>query len=319
MRTPFAPEHDALRDSVRRLVQGPLAALAQAAEQGDSVHADTVRRCDELGLFGLGDVLAEVAACEQLGRLRSGGLVALVLNLMLATDLGLAADPEAIVAVVPDAQVVKGHDDVSGDLPFVVGGVMARRCVLIDSQLVASSEHGWEAIPLLAPHSLRGGAVAAVTLRGAPTQPIDVPAAAVLRHELRQAAAAVGAAHGAFDSAAAYAGQREAFGRPIARFQVNRHALAEVATHVTAAEALVHDTAWTWAHGTPADATDPAAAKLYAATTAIAAADRAVQLHGGYGYTTAYDAQRAWRDARALVPGLAPLRARLIQQGESTP
>jgi alkylation response protein AidB-like acyl-CoA dehydrogenase len=97
MRTPFASEHDALRDSVRRLVDGPLAALADGAERGDSVHAEALRRCEDLGLLELGDVLAEVAACEELGRLRSGGLVALVLDAMLLADLGIADGPVAVV------------------------------------------------------------------------------------------------------------------------------------------------------------------------------------------------------------------------------
>ena len=307
MRTPFAPEHDALRDSVRRLVDGPLAALAEAAERGEGVHLDALRRCDELGLLALDDVLAEVAACEELGRLRSGGLVALLLDAMLAEDLGVK-DAEGPVAIVHDARTVTVGDGLSCELPFVVGGLLARRCVLLDQGLLLHCDQGWHADAVAAPHALRGGAVAAVRLDGAPAKPVDVAPAAIRRHELREAAAAVGAARAAFDGAAAYAQQREAFGRPIARFQVNRHALAEIATYVTAAHALVHDTAWRWVRG---DTVDPAAARLYSARVAVAAADRSLQLHGGYGYTTAFDAQRAWRDARALLPNLPALRPRL--------
>jgi alkylation response protein AidB-like acyl-CoA dehydrogenase len=307
MRTPFASEHDALRNSVQRLVDGPLVALAEAAERGDPVHAEVLRRCEELGLFELDDVLAEVAACEALGRLRSGGLVTLVLDAMLLAELGVADGAGAVVRDAPG--LVSDEGGCSGVLAFVVGGVLARRCLLLDRGLLLDCEQGWQAQAVVAPHALRGGAVASVTLDGVPAEPFEVPAAAVHRSELREAAAAVGAAHAAFDAAAAYAQQREAFGRPIARFQVNRHALAEMATHITAAEALVLDTAWQWASG---DAADPAAARLYAARTAVAAADRALQLHGGYGYTTAFDAQRAWRDARALLPTLPALRMRLV-------
>ena len=315
MRTPFAPEHDALRDSVRRLVDGPLAALADAAEHGEAVHREVLHRCDELGLFALGDVLAEVAACEELGRLRSGGLVALLLDAMLADDLGVT-DPDGPVTIVRDATAVTADDGVSGVLPFVVGGLLARRCLLPDLGLLLDCDEGWQAVAVAAPHALRGGAVAAVTLDGAPAKPVDVPPDALRRYELREAAAAVGAARAAFDGAAAYAQQREAFGRPIARFQVNRHALAETATHITAAEALVHDTAWRWANG---DTVDLAAARLYSARVAVAAADRMLQLHGGYGYTTAFDAQRAWRDARALLPTLPALRTRLADYQGSGP
>ena len=315
MRTPFAPEHDALRDSVRRLVDGPLAGMADAAEQGEAVHLDALRRCEELGLFELGDVLAEVAACEELGRLRSGGMVALLLDAMLVRDLDIAS-PDGPVAVVRGATAVAFDTGLSGTLPFVVGGVLARRCLLLDQGVVLDCDRGWQMAAVTAPHAFRGGAVAAVTLRGAPAQPIEVPADALGRHELREAAAAVGAARAAFDGAAAYAKEREAFGRPIARFQVNRHGLAETATHITAAQALVHDTAWQWAAG---DTVDPAAARLYAARVAVAAADRMLQLHGGYGYTSAFDAQRAWRDARALLVTLPALRTRLADPQGTSP
>lgn len=308
MRTPFAPEHQALRDSVRRLAEDALADAAATAEGGALPHAAAAQQCGDLGLFGLDDVLAEVAACEELGRVRSGGLVFVLLDTMLAADLGLDVT-DGLVAVARGVRLRPANGGVDGDIPFLVGGLVAARCVVVDSGvLVRCGGPGWAAQPVADAHAFRGGAVAAVQLQGVAAEPLTVPPHVLARAELREAAAAVGAASRSFDDAAAYAQQREAFGRPIARFQVNRHGLAETATHLQAAQALVYDTAWRWSTG---DRADPAAARLYAGQVALAAADRALQLHGGYGYTTAFDAQRAWRDARALHIGAGALHRRL--------
>ncbi len=74
----------------------------------------------------------------------------------------------------------------------------------------------------------------------------------------------------------------------------------------------MHDTAETLARD---GSGDTAAARLYAGRVAVAVADRVLQLHGGYGYTTDFDAERAWRDAHALSLGDLTLRARLTAQG----
>jgi alkylation response protein AidB-like acyl-CoA dehydrogenase len=306
--TPFAAEHDALRDTMRRLVEGPLGEAAAAAEAGGTPHAAAFGRLDELGVVGLDDVLAEVVVAEQLGTLRSGGLIAVLLDALLTSSLSL---PPLQTAVARDATVTVTDAGATAVVPFVAGGGLADRCLILDQRLVVSLEPGG-ITGLGRPIALRGSAPASLRFDDADYEHVDVPGPALRRAELREAAAAVGAAWRTWSDASAYAQQREAFGRPISKFQVNRHALADLATRITAAEALVHDTAYALA----ADgAADTAAARLYAGRLYGDVADRAVQLHGGYGYTTEFDVERAWRDARALRAGDLTLRARLTARG----
>jgi alkylation response protein AidB-like acyl-CoA dehydrogenase len=114
---------------------------------------------------------------------------------------------------------------------------------------------------------------------------------------LVSAALVVAEAWDAWEGARRYALDRTAFGRPIGRFQVNRHRLAELAARLTAARQLVHDTAWRMTRGV-AEPGQAAGARHYALRTAAAAADACLQLHGGYGYTMDYGVQRTWRDSR---------------------
>ena len=304
--TPFTSEHEALRDVVRRLVDGPLAEVAQVAETGVTDIDAALQQCASLGLFELDDILAQTVVAQELGRLRSGGLVARLLAAMTTAPLGLDD-----TAVVREAHVSVDHTGTNGVLPFVVGGQTAQRCLLLERAVVLDLD-GAIVEPAERAHAWRGAAAARITLDGAPTQPLDLPPSVAAHAELHEAAAAVGTSQRTFEEATTYAQQREAFGRPIGRFQVNRHGLADAATKITAAESLVHDVAWALSRG---DAADTAAARLYAGRLANEVADHAVQLHGGSGYTTAFDASRAWRDAHALRAGDDERRRRLARKG----
>lgn len=293
--TPYTAEHEALRHSVRRLVERELVDAAARAEAGGGVHAEVLARCGALGMLGTGDVVAEVAAIAELARLPSAGLVIAVVDAMLGHDL---VGDVALTAVgeLPAADV--GDGVVTAHLPAAVVGSVAERCVLLDVDVVVPRGAGWSAVVLEQPLALRGGALADVTLEAAPCTPLAVSAAQRAAHDLRVAAAAVGAAWRTWEGARTYALQREAFGRPIGRFQVNRHALARGATRLTAAESLVEDATWHLATGAGADG---ATARRYAVDAAVWVSDVALQLHGGYGYTTEFDVERAWRDAHALA------------------
>ena len=307
-RTPFADEHLALGDSVRRLVDGPLGELARLAEAGGTPHADALAVCNDVGVIDVDDVLAETVVAQELGRLPSAGLATVLLDAILVTSLSL---PPLETAVVRDATVTITEAGAEGAWPFVVGGQLARECLVLDQHVVVALTSG-EVTGHARPLALRGSAPASVTLNSAAYRKVEIPRPALRRAELREAAYAVGAAWQTWHAGSTYAQQREAFGRPISKFQVNRHALADAATKITAAEALVHDTAWALATGAE---TDTAAARLYAGRVAAEVADRALQLHGGYGYTTEFDVERAWRDARALRSGDLTLRARLTSRG----
>lgn len=161
---------------------------------------------------------------------------------------------------------------------------------------------GWTSIATSAGLGLASAGTADVILDRVPATPLGLGMPAVERaadrRRLMTAAASVSGAWRTWERARAYALGRQAFGRPIARFQVNRHALAEAAGRLTAARQLVYDAAWRLATGLdarPAIAT----ARRYATRTVLDVTDTCLQLYGGYGYAMEYDVQRDWRDARA--------------------
>ena len=107
----------------------------------------------------------------------------------------------------------------------------------------------------------------------------------------------VASAQLAFEGALDYVHGREAFGRTVADFQVTKHTLADLATRIASVRALVYEACDAWNQGRY-DTERIAVAKLMAAQLSFDAADTALQLHGGYGYSAEFDVERSWRDAR---------------------
>ena len=116
------------------------------------------------------------------------------------------------------------------------------------------------------------------------------------------AALAVGIAQGALEQAVAYALARHQFDQPIASFQAVQWMLADSAVELDAARLLVQRAAWLKDQGRTVT-TEAAMAKLYASEMAVRVTGRAVQIHGGYGYTKDYPVERAYRDARIATIG----------------
>jgi alkylation response protein AidB-like acyl-CoA dehydrogenase len=111
---------------------------------------------------------------------------------------------------------------------------------------------------------------------------------------------AVGSVAGAercFEQTLEYAKEREAFGRPIGKFQAIRHKFAEMAMKIEAAKQLTYSTAWRFNNG-EYPVREITMAKLYASRIACEVADECIQIHGGYGYMKEYEIERAYRDAR---------------------
>ena len=100
-----------------------------------------------------------------------------------------------------------------------------------------------------------------------------------------------------FEKTLAYALDREAFGRPIGKFQTIRHKFADMATKIEAAKQMVHATAWRFANG-EYPVREITMAKLFATRVCNEVADECVQIHGGYGYMKEYEIERAYRDQR---------------------
>jgi alkylation response protein AidB-like acyl-CoA dehydrogenase len=94
-----------------------------------------------------------------------------------------------------------------------------------------------------------------------------------------------------------YAKEREAFGRPIGKFQAIRHKFAEMATKTEAAKQFTYATAWRFANG-EYPVREITMAKLFSSRIACEVADECVQILGGYGYMKEYEIERAYRDVR---------------------
>lgn len=113
------------------------------------------------------------------------------------------------------------------------------------------------------------------------------------------AAQGVGLAQGALDKTLSYVQERKTFGRPLASNQGIQFQLAEMATKIELARNLTYKAAWLVDQGR----TDPslnAMAKYFAGEMAVWVCDKALQMHGGYGYIDEYDVQRFYRDAKIL-------------------
>ena len=111
------------------------------------------------------------------------------------------------------------------------------------------------------------------------------------------AAQAIGIAQAAYEAALEYSKQRTQFGKPICEFQAIQWMLADMATRIEAARLLVYKAALAKESGARFSK-EAAMAKVYASETATWVADRAIQIHGGYGYMKEYPVERHYRDAK---------------------
>jgi alkylation response protein AidB-like acyl-CoA dehydrogenase len=127
------------------------------------------------------------------------------------------------------------------------------------------------------------------------------------------AAGAVGVAQACIDASVTYATQRKAFGKPIAGHQLVQEMIADMTVETEAARLLV------WRAGALKDTGKPSTretsiAKMYASEAAQRAADWAIQIHGGYGFSDEFPVERYWRDARVnrLYEGTTQIQKLII-------
>jgi butyryl-CoA dehydrogenase len=116
------------------------------------------------------------------------------------------------------------------------------------------------------------------------------------------AALSLGIAEGAYDQALAYAGVRKQFGRVIGSYQGVSFQLADMALEIEAGTHLLYHAAWLKQNGKPFKK-EAAMAKLFCSELAMRATTKAVQIFGGYGYTTDYPVERMMRDAKVCEIG----------------
>ncbi len=119
---------------------------------------------------------------------------------------------------------------------------------------------------------------------------------------IAMAAMAVGLAQGALDQAVRYARERQAFGRPIGEFQGLQGMLADLATEVEAARLLTLRAAYGKDRGRPV-VKEASMAKVFASEVGMRCATKAVQIHGGYGYTREFPIERFFRDVKLCEIG----------------
>ncbi|NHN40742.1 acyl-CoA dehydrogenase [Halorubellus sp. JP-L1] len=128
-------------------------------------------------------------------------------------------------------------------------------------------------------------------------------------------AQSVGLAQSALDLALEYSQEREQFDEPISDIQTIRHKLADMQTKVQAGRLLTYDAARKKASGDPqATAMAASQAKYFASESALEVANEAVQIHGGYGYTTDFPVERLYRDAKILTiyEGTSEIQKKII-------
>jgi len=116
------------------------------------------------------------------------------------------------------------------------------------------------------------------------------------------AALSVGIAQGAYEAALKYAKERKQFGHPIAEFQAIQFKLADMATQIEAARLLTMQAALLKDAGKKLTK-ESAMAKLYASEVAVRVSEESIQIHGGYGYTKDYPAEKYWRDSKLCTIG----------------
>ncbi|UCG30191.1 MAG: acyl-CoA dehydrogenase [candidate division WOR-3 bacterium] len=113
-------------------------------------------------------------------------------------------------------------------------------------------------------------------------------------------AQAVGIAQASLDEAVKYSKERKAFGQPVCNFQMIQSMIADMATQIQAARLLVHYAGYCKDKGMQRFSKESAMSKYYASDIAVDVARKAVQIHGGYGYSKDYTVERLYRDAKIL-------------------
>ncbi|MBD8677903.1 acyl-CoA dehydrogenase family protein [Sphingomonas sp. CFBP 13720] len=218
-------------------------------------------------------------------------------------------------------KAVRDGDDwlVTGTKQFISGAgendvylVMARTgaegpkgisCLLVERDMPGVSfganerKLGWHSQPTRAV-ILDNVRVPAANLVGAEGEGFRIAMQGLDGGRLNIGACSLGGAQRCLDEAVAYTKSRQQFGRPIADFQNTQFTLADMATELEAARALLYTAASKVTANAPDKTRFAAMAKRFATDTGSKVADQALQLHGGYGYLMDYPIERFWRDLR---------------------
>jgi alkylation response protein AidB-like acyl-CoA dehydrogenase len=232
------------------------------------------------------------------------------------TEPGAGSDAAAL-----KTRAVRDGDDyiVSGSKAFISGGgvndvyiTMVRTgpdgpkgisCLVIEKDMPGVSfgaperKLGWRSQPT-AQVNFDGVRVPVENLVGAEGQGFAIAMAGLDGGRLNIGACSLGGAQRALDEAIAYTRQRQQFGKAISDFQATQFTLADMATELAAARALLYQAAVKVSEGAPDKTMFAAMAKRFATDAGMAIVDRGLQLHGGYGYLMDFPLERLFRDLR---------------------
>jgi acyl-CoA dehydrogenase len=216
---------------------------------------------------------------------------------------------------------------VHGDLYFVAArtgsGTPDRRHDGISMFLVERGLPGFEVSRTLDKMGMRASDTAELSFQACPVPAENLLgeegrgfqqlATGLQRERILAAVLALSGAAQAVEDTIAYLQSREAFGEPLARRQVLRHRIADLATEVEAARQLVYHAARLYAAGAEC-VTVVSMAKLFATEVANRVAFQAVQLHGGYGYMREFPVERFFRDVRmwTIASGTSEIMREII-------
>ena len=180
----------------------------------------------------------------------------------------------------------------------------------ITAFLVPQDAPGYEGVPIKGKLGLRAGDTAEVVLRdvrvpdsarlGEVGDGLKIALSALDSGRYSLAAGATGICQAALEAAVRYADERIQFGRKISSFQLVQELLAEIYLDLEAARALYWKVAWKHMKG-ERHTIESSVAKTFCSEAAVRCADRAVQVHGGYGYVDEYPVAKLLRDARVLT------------------
>jgi alkylation response protein AidB-like acyl-CoA dehydrogenase len=180
----------------------------------------------------------------------------------------------------------------------------------ITAFLVPQDSDGYEGIPIHGKLGLRAGDTAEISLvdvripdryrLGEVGDGMKVALGALDNGRFSLAAGATGICQAALDASLRYADERTQFGRKISSFQLVQELIAEIYLDVEAARALYWKVAWKHDKG-ERHTIESSVAKTFCSEAAVRCADKAVQVHGGYGYIDEYPVARYLRDARVLT------------------
>jgi alkylation response protein AidB-like acyl-CoA dehydrogenase len=201
----------------------------------------------------------------------SNGSVADTVTVIAKTDADAGREGMSSFIVRPeedDGFIVEGTEDKLGDKGCPTAELRFDDCYVPEDRLLGEEGDGF----VQALKTLNGGRITI-------------------------AARSVGIAQAALDAATDYAGDREQFDQPIGDFQAIQHKIADMDTKTRAARLLMHDAADKKMRG-ERFRKEAAQAKLYASEVSREVANEGIQIHGGYGYTKDFPAERFYRDAK---------------------